>query len=420
VTTARKRYKIRSRPQARGQTNLIRPERPLDLTRSVRDISVTERGAFRSCHRRWRLEVVDNLTPKAPTWAFQFGTGIHAALEAYYGIVAGTIKPKGDPLDYVQSVFEKWYQQMDHEQAILLGGLYTDEAKNEVWELRNLGMTMLTNYAEYSADIAEHDPWEIVAIEGRGAETLGAGPPKGYPPAFLQEGRVLVPIVNPRTLEALPGMPCLSGRIDLITRRRGKLWVVDHKTTATQPNDRGIDFEDQITGYSYIVWRLTGVLVRGTMFNYLVKQAPKPPRRIQPTKDNPTGLSTAKDQLCLARDYREALIEGGLMVRGEIVSKKHSECYAALLSTGWDPYFKRFEVQRNQHEIQSFEQRLFYEREDMFRAYEHEEWAYPNPSTWHCPSCSVAPICQAIEDGSDVEGIIESRYMQAPDRKVER
>jgi hypothetical protein len=366
--------------------------------------------------------VIDNLTPKAPAWAFEFGTGIHSALEAYYGIVSGRITPKGDPLDYVLSTFEKWYHAMDHEQALLLGSLYTDEAKNEVWELRNLGMTMLTNYAEYSGDIAEHDPWEVVAIEGAGAETIGAHGPKGYEGAvpWISEGRVLVPIVDPRTKLWLPGQPCLSGRIDLIVRRRGKLWVVDHKTTATAPNDRGIDFEDQITGYSYIVWRLTSVLVRGTVFNYLVKQAPKPPRSIQPTKDNPTGVSTAKDQLCLARDYRAALIDGGLMVNGVVSSQKHADCYSALLATGWDPYFKRFEVQRNMHEIESFEQRLFYEYQDMKEVYEHRERAYPNPSTWHCPSCPVAPICQAMEDGSDVQGVIESRYMQAPDRKVER
>ncbi len=108
------------------------------------------------------------------------------------------------------------------------------------------------------------------------------------------------------------------------------------------------------------------------------------------------------------------------MVKGSIASEKHAACYAALLTTGWDPYFRRFEVQRNMHEIQSFERRLYQEYEDMREVYGDEERAYPNPSTWHCPSCPVAPICQAMEDGSDVEGIIESRYMQAPDRKSER
>jgi hypothetical protein len=388
----------------------------------VRDVSVTERGSFRSCRRRWLLEVIDNLAPKAPAWAFEFGTGVHAALEEYYTIAAGWAQVTGDPLDQVLAVFEEWYKEIYSEQGLLLGPLFTDAAKDELWELRNLGRTMLTNYAEFSGDRAGADPWDVVAIEGRDIEAIDQHGPDGYPESalpFIQEGRVLVPIVDPITKEPLPGNPYLSGRIDLIVRRRGKLWVVDHKTTATQPNDRGIDFEDQITGYSYIVWRLTGVLVRGTIFNYLVKQAPKEPRRVQPTKNNPHGLSTAKDQLCLARDYRQALIESELMVRGSIASKKHADCYSALLATGWDPYFKRFEVQRNMHEIESFERRLFQEYHDMLEAHNHRERAYPNPSTWHCPGCSVAPICQAMEDGSDVEGIIESRYMQAPDRKTE-
>lgn len=401
-------------------------ERPLDLTRTARDVSVTERGAFRSCRRRWYIETIDNLAPKAPTWALEFGTGVHSALEMYYAIVAGwAVAPKqgsptGDPLDFVLDVFEEWYKQQVVAQGKLLGPLWTDAAKDELWELRNMGRTMLTNYAEFSTDLAYNDPWEVIAIEGRGPRGLLSDPIYPNAAPFMREGRILVPIVHPVTKRRLPGSPYLSARIDLIVRRRGNLWVVDHKTTGSSPSDRGIDFEDQITGYSYVVWRLTSLIVRGTMFNYLVKQAPKEPRRVQPTKPNPSGLSTAKDQLCLARDYRQAMIDDGIMVKGSIASTKHEECYAALLATGWDPYFKRFEVQRNMEEILNFERRLYEEYKDMRTVFNHPEKAYPNLSAWTCPSCPVSPLCQAMEDGSDVEGIIDSRYMQAPDRKAER
>lgn len=397
-------------------------ERPIDLTRSVRDVSVTERGGFRSCRRRWFIETIDNWTPKAPTWALEFGTGIHSALEAYYAIAAGWFNTaEEDPLDTVLAELEHWYKVQEKEQAKLLGPLWTDAAKDELWALRNLGRTMLTNYAEFSGDLAYNDPWEIVAIEGKGADNALMLDPV-YPNAapFIREGRILVPIVHPRTKRRLPGSPYLSARIDLLVRRRKNLWVVDHKTTASSPSDRGIDFEDQITGYSYVVWRLTSLVVRGTMFNYLVKKIPEGPRYIQPTKANPLGLSTAKDQLCLASDYRQAMIDAGIMVKGSIASKKHEECYAALLATGWSPYFKRFEVQRNMHEILSFEARLYEEYKDMRSVFRHPEKAYPNLSTWTCPSCAVAPICQAMEDGSDVEGVIDARYMQASDRKAER
>lgn len=407
-------------------------ETPLELTQSARDVSVTERGAFRTCRRRWTLEVIENLTPKTPQWALEFGTGVHTALEDFYNCIGAG--HDFDPLPDATTALEGWYREIEKSQAKELGPLFNDAVKQDLFELLNLGKQMLTNYAEYAHDKSLSDPWEIIAVEGKDAdgktirpETFGefGEPPYGknaHP--FIREGRILCPIVNPNTGNCLPGKPFLSGRLDLIVRRKKRnntLWVVDHKTTATSPNDRGLDFDDQVTGYSYLMWRLTGVIPRGTIFNYLVKQVPKPPRVVYVTAKNPEGqLSTAKDQLCLARDYRQVMLDRGILRKGRIDSEKHAECYNALLATGWDPYFKRFEPMRNEHEVLSFEERLFQEYQDMLDVFKHEEKRYPNPSTWWCPSCSVAPICQAMEDGSDVEDIIDHRFMQAPDRKAER
>jgi len=409
-------------------------EAPLELTQSARDVSVTERGQFRTCRRRWTLETIENLTPKAPTWALEFGTGIHGALEAYYESLA---TGDGNSLEIAVESLEDWHEEMEESQQEELGGLYSKAVEEELWDLYGLGRQMLDNYALFSADKAREDPWEVLAIEGKepggkiiSPATFGefGDPPYGrsaHP--FIHQGRILCPIVNPTTGHCLPGRPFLSGRLDLIVRRAKRnntLWVVDHKTTASSPSDRGLDFDDQVTGYSYLMWRLTGLIPRGTIFNYLVKQVPKEPRIISVTAKNPDGkLSTAKDQLCLAADYRKVMLERGIMRKdGTVTSEEHAECYAGLLAKGYDPYFKRFEPTRNEDEVLHFEERLYQEYRDMRHVYQHrhEGAAYPNPSTWWCPSCSVGPICQAMEDGSDVEGIIDSRYMHAPDRKAER
>lgn len=407
-------------------------EAPLELTKTARDVSVTERGQFRTCRRRWVLETIDNLTPKAPSWALEFGTGVHGALEAFYEALA---LEKDDPVDQALLAMEAWHKEIEKSQKKELGSLYSNAVADELWDFLLLGEAMLNNYAEFAADKEREDPWEVLAIEGKEPggkiirpETFGEGwdPPYGasaHP--FIHEGRILCPIVNPRTGRRLPGGPFLSGRLDLIVRRARRnntLWVVDHKTTGSSPSDRGLDFDDQVTGYSYLMWRLTGVIPRGTIFNYLVKQVPKEPRIISLTTKNPEGkLSTAKDQLCLASDYRRVMLERGLMKRdGKMLSPEHADCYEGLLAKGWDPYFRRFEPQRNEDEVLHFEERLHQEYLDILDVYEHPEKQYPNPSTWWCPSCSVNSICQAMEDGSDVEGIIESRYMQAPDRKAER
>jgi hypothetical protein len=69
-------------------------------------------------------------------------------------------------------------------------------------------------------------------------------------------------------------------------------------------------------------------------------------------------------------------------------------------------------------ELKSFEERLVYEYRDMTQAFEDESSQYPNLSTWWCPTCSVAPICQAMNEGSDYESVIETRYMEGEDRKA--
>lgn len=407
---------------------------PLDLTKSLRDISVTERGGFRTCRRRWNLETIENLTPKAPSWALQFGTGIHSALEAYYyqgnyGVAKNAI----DPVDAAVKALEEWYQELDDKMADDLGGLYTSEVQEEVFQLRTLGEGILEQYALFEE--ASPVTWnKVLAIEGAGMDTFANKRPKGYPKEadviVHDSGRCMVPIVHPLTKEPMlrDGDPIyLTARIDMLVERATPykgLWIVDHKTTSSAPNDRGLDFDDQITGYCYVVWRLTGKIPRGVIFNYLVKQLPKEPRWVQGNKKNGPhnsegkALSTAKDQLTTPDMYRQALKDLGLYKRGRVSSPEHAACLEGLLAKGWDPFFQRFEPRRNADEVEAYEFQVHNQLLDMEEAYTDEAKLYPNKSSWWCPSCSVKEICQAMDDGSDYESVIETSFTQAEDRKA--
>jgi hypothetical protein len=135
------------------------------------------------------------------------------------------------------------------------------------------------------------------------------------------------------------------------------------------------------------------------------------PKKQQPVKRGPMlkrrGL-ILKD--CTISDERP--------IKGK---SSYAEAYEALLSRGWDPFFVRQYAGRNRQELVSFEERLYDEYWDMFDASNGDTHTNPHfspPYLPWCTFCKVAPICQAIEDDSDVDGIIESRYMQAPDRKA--
>lgn len=411
---------------------------PLEATRQLLDVSVTERGEFRTCRRRWYLTTIENLQAKHETeTAFEFGTMIHAALEHLYT----TPGPRTEEQE-INALLEldKWRDRMKD-------AAETQEEWEEALDLYDVGESMLEGYFQYE-DVSRVQLGKPLAVEGRVIEDLPVARPKDYPESANvlrhPSGRMMVPIVHPDTKETLyithrikqkspssdkhgsgPVQAFLTARIDLLTERQTPkwgIWVTDHKSAGQAPSDKGLDYDDQVTGYCYVVWRWTGHIPRGVIYNVLIKNAPKDPRMVQSKKKSEgLVLSTAKDQLTTPTLYREALIREGLMVGGQIISDKHAECMNALLARGWDPFFRRYEIGRNLDQLLSFERRLYSEYHDMLDArFGDESLLYPNPHTLLCPRCPVRDICLAIEDGSDYEDIVENRYIVGPDRKAKR
>lgn len=387
---------------------------PLENTKQLLDVSVTERGSFRTCRRRWYLTVIENLQPKmASELDAEFGTAVHSGLEAYY--LTGD---EGLAYQEVELWMDSACAQAEDSVAI-----------EEIRHMADMGLGMLEYYFQYDR-VAPVKLGRPIAVEGNWLDQEWITPqrPKGYPASadvhFLDNGRMMVPIVDPDTKEPLVKdgqVVYLTCRIDVLTERKTPkkgLWVDDHKTAKSSPSDQALDLDDQATGYCYAVWRWTGYVPRGVILNYLIKKLPKPPRIVRQTKANPSGLSTAKDQLTTPDMYRDALKEYGLLVGGKIVSEDHATCMSALLARGWDPFFRRFEITRNFEQMANFERRLAAEYDDMVDAVADVEYLYPNPDKRWCGFCPVRRICLALEDGSDVDYVLEHQYTQGPDRKA--
>jgi hypothetical protein len=430
----------------KGKT--LQKRTPLENTQLLLDISVTERDTFKTCRRRWELEVLENLQPFVPLGqALDFGEGIHEALESYYIAKANApslppSKKKSSPLKSALSALDNWYErnadrvETDPDMVMEAKDAFLDQ----LFEQSNLAEEMLRGYHQYAQ---QEDNFTVHAVEGlqTGAgkswlhkhwedrEFMGEHSENGV---ILDEvsGRLLCPILDPKTQQPLPGKPMLTAKIDLLVNvieegLKG-LWVYDHKSTMSEPNDRGLDFFDQPTGYCYIVWRWLGIPPRGVCYNYLVKRVPHEPFILKNKK-----LSTRRDQLTTAEMYHDELEKHGLILKDGSIrhdrptpqSVTYEEAYEALLSRGFDPFFKRHYTQRSVTELRNFEERLHAEYQDMLDVYEGVAEAYPSfgfPHMPWCNWCSVAPICQAMNDGSDVDGIIEQRFMEKPDRKAVR
>lgn len=359
--------------------------------------SVTERQDFRGCRRRWYLGVHENLQTKAGvTWYLIFGDCWHAGMDAYYRPkTSRSSKPPRD-ISLAIDAFDEAWELEDLKLREMYAGLYSNGIEEE-WNMhRDRGHEMLKYYNLFDK---AHPLFNKVIEVG-------------------VEERAWVDILGPGG-EHLPELPLLSGRIDLVVERENGIFIVDHKALASMANDKALDLDDQLTGYSYIWWRLTGSIPQGAFYNVAVKDPPKVPRVLK----NGT-LSQDKSQRTTMELFRAALKEMG--VKGSIQKgpagetlADYSEYIDMLSQKGWHQFYQRLgPVRKSREQLESFERYLYYEYLDMEAARKDENLRYGARSQYVCPGCPYQMISQAMEDQGNVDLVIQSGYKRTDPRVV--
>lgn len=332
----------------------------------------------------WYLENIELLEPlNSVAWALIFGSVMHDGLDTYY-------RTERDMKATMETFEEAW--TLEDNRLARMGAFYTDEVKEEWRDYHAKGAQMLKYYDIH--DRADKFFDKVVDV-GVGFDAWREN--------ITVEERYFIEILD--SLGAGTGS-LLSGRIDLVVKRKDGIWIVDHKNYASAPNWRALEVDDQLTGYCYIWWRMTGELPRGAMYNVLLKDPPKPPRILVSGK-----MSVDKSQRTTYDLAMECIAEHGLD------ESDYAEFLDLLRDDGWSRFFPRSEnVGRNIHQVQNFERHLAREHTDMMRAMEDEAERYPNPSQTTCRYCSMVPVCNAMEDGSDVEDIVSTMYKRKEPR----
>lgn len=340
---------------------------------SLDQISVTEIGSFRECRRAWYLQSVKGFVRKTPDARLWFGDLLHAGLQGY-----------GErDLDYGIELYNKRYEETAEMLAEEYGVLW-DEASTVYEEMYELGVEMLTNYVQFDRS------------QGDGLKTVAT------------EQRVWIPIKNATGRGTLKGTPRLTARMDRLVGLGDDIWIMDYKSgDAVWQGGRTLEIDDQVTGYCYVYWRLTGELPRGVIYETLLKRAPKEPRIL---KDG--SLSTDKDQGTLYGLYLAKMQELGLMK-----SEKHIATAHALRVKGWEGFFNREKTSRNASQLLAYQEHLFYTYTEMREVVKDPRKAYPNPSPLVCMRCPFLSVCTAMEDGGDPEGILDANFAVNPEKR---
>ena len=327
-----------------------------------RKLAVTSLTYFSECRRQWWLG--ETWEPKKPQLAFWTGSLVHAGLEEYYK--KGPKKGSENVPKTLEAFFKKTLKEYQERGD---WDLYSQELESSY----ELGRGMLQNYMVYDE-----------------SEPLGGKVQK-------VEERIELPLFTSPSGEEVT----LVGRIDLIIERKDGWWIIDHKTAGTLYDTRGLDVDEQVTAYAYLVWRKYGIVPAGVIYNVLLKDLPTSPRIINKGK----GLSQDKSQKTVYELYLSALEEYGFP------QEEYQDFLTYLQSVGWGKFFSRDGSTRNEAELKSYEVRAIRKGGDILNILDDPDtWAYPNPQASKCSYCSYLGVCKCMEDGGDYQSVLDSHF----------
>jgi len=320
-------------------------------------VSVTELRDFLDCRRKSVL--LSKWRPIKPEPALWFGTIVHAGLAGYYSHErdrnAGREALKKcaeDSLSKISREFSQIWLNIHQE---------FDDYWDTAWKVYQ-------NYVNYDAE--ESLVGDIVDVEKR------------------------------YTVRLPNSDVTLTGQIDLVLDRADGLWVVDHKTASRPLESAALEVDEQVTGYIYLVWKKTGKIPQGFLFNTLVKSVPMPPAVLKGG-----GLSRAQDQPTTTALYLEEIQRRSLNL------DDYKDYLTLLKARGWKRYFIREGGHRNLSELRAFEKRTITKAEDIQKSILHPDtYAYPAPSVYRCGYCPLIAVCKAKDDGGDFQALLDSQF----------
>lgn len=325
-------------------------------------IRTSDRGTFKRCRTLWdfRSKIRQNYEPYARTQPLDFGTAIHAGLEAYYNPDTWgslTMQQIAARHAFLESIDEI-------QQKVKFGALEFEEQFNED---RELGLAMLDNYFTWAPSQDNFKPI-LTEIEFE------------VPMIFWRHGHLQDFVYQ--------------GRVDLVVEDEFGYWIVDHKTAAQLAGVDWLPLDDQCGSYAWALQKMLGLKIRGVIYSELRKKAPHPPLVLKNGQ-----LSKNKQQDTSLEMYLAAIKENNLD------EDDYTEFLDYLVENPKD-WFRRTPVQYTQRQLELQEERIKLEAREMLM----NPNIYPSPSRINCQGCQFFAPCLAVQEGSDPQAILDEQY----------
>ena len=377
---------------------------------------------------------------RMPLW---FGTGIHHALEHYYG------KLQEDPV----AVFESWFDlqwnggliheselaeyadrepvALDAEGVYKVTGLkdlipFADDKTEEFMDHLALGKGMLAFFVDHSQ---RNDDFRVVQNEHLFSVPILD---LNGRPMYAEDRRKMPDDWEPSEEENEYGKLNMGkkagiiykqvharGRMDQIIQENdtGKYAIRDYKTTGKLDDDyfRHLELDEQCTTYLWaapLEAKLYGyeyTEINRIYYVALRKAFPRPPT---PLKNGMPSTNKAEESTT-PEMFTQYIKDNNLTVVYE-GSETLQRYFAYLLEKGEKQFIHIEPVTRNKTQILNAGLRLYHEAVDML---DKDLILYPNPSkNYTCLNCIFRTPCIAAEDGSDWKFMLNSNYVSNYDR----
>jgi hypothetical protein len=349
---------------------------------------VTVRGSeindFLRCRKRWSYRWHDGLIPKKQNDKLFFGTLFHRFLEVLYNNgQQGTANEE----------MVRMFRETD------TSSIYQQEL-DDLWLM---AQTVADNY--YNHWWENDQNWKVLATELR----------------------FEIPLDEHVTF---------TGTIDLVYELDGKIYFMDHKTTASLDKyEKNSVMDRQISRYWWALQqiqngkgyvydkngnkhpatvfqpRLNGKPLVGFVYNIILKDYPEPPKVL---KDG--SLSKAKNQKTTYNLFMKAVDDLGFS------PDDYKDIIDYLKQTPRE-FFRRVEVHRLQPEIDASIEEFYYtamDLKDLRKWLERgvKEAAYRNITNDCSWDCQYKDICVAGFDGSDVNFLVDALYTREEKENV--
>ncbi len=339
------------------------------ITNETAVIRTSDRLGFKSCRRRWNLQshLHRNLEPKQTVTPLWFGTGLHFALEDYFG--SKQFPTAADAFTaFVTASMKSGRQTMPDD-----------------WEhLQNMGQSMLNYFECYW--LRNRDPLRTYIKDGK------------------PQTEINFQIDIPFDIRAMyPDSPyknaIYSGTIDRISiDEEDRLWLIDYKTTQVMKATHFAN-DSQVAAYCWAAQHMYPEKeVMGMIYWQFLKDIPKGPTILKSGK-----ASVNKQQRTSHSLYRKVLIDiYGSMENPEIPPDNMDflNMLSAKETPDHDAYISREKIYKNAHSLHAESQHILAELVDMLNP---NLPMYPN-ANFMCPRmCSFYNVCTSMDDGSDWE-----------------